>query len=110
MKKPEIWIIQHKDTKAIWKARSGKSSWSAKGAAKCAWAASRRNNGYTYFDKQDEYEVVNLYNYADLEVDYENLKCEHTDLENDYDNLESNYETLLKAYNELHYRMEGFEK
>lgn len=33
----EVWTIRHKETKEIWVARSGKSSWKAKNHAKAAW-------------------------------------------------------------------------
>lgn len=63
IKKPQVWIIRHKETKEQWEARSGKASWRAVNHAKAAWALSNENK----FDEQSDYEVFNLYNYAELE-------------------------------------------
>lgn len=75
------WIIQHKETKEVWKAKSGKTSWNKQGHAKSAWA-----NNYEYllydagwksevnlFKNQTEYEVVEVK--SDVLVSYEILLC-----------------------------------
>lgn len=40
MEANKTFIIRHKETKEMWRAESGKSSWRAAGHAKLAWASS----------------------------------------------------------------------
>jgi len=56
MKPNKTFIIRHKETKEVWQAASGKSSWKQAGHAKIAW--SRGNYVNKYFDEQDTYEIV----------------------------------------------------
>lgn len=75
----KTFVIRHKETKELWQAPSGKSSWRAIGHAKCAWSNLRAWHcarwGLTpiieerswgnrerapLFHEQDVYEVVEL--------------------------------------------------
>lgn len=83
----ETWIIRHKETKSLWQAPSGKTSWKAKNHAACAWSTMTEWSakkwdielkdvtnlsyrqidqlGYNHygvpkFSKQDRYELVKL--------------------------------------------------
>jgi hypothetical protein len=81
VKKPEVWIIQHKETKEQWAAGNGKSSWGSSGAAKSAYSYNSLSRKYyfehvgprTKFKDQNEYEVVALFNYQELEYKYNQL-------------------------------------
>lgn len=50
---PEIWVIQHKETKEIFKAPSGKSSWRKPAHAKNAWGTLR-----AYYDSKESVEKI----------------------------------------------------
>lgn len=86
MKANKTFVIRHKETKELWRADSGKSSWRAVGHAKLAWANTYYSNWrvaerckglgitpipeprswceaklrFPRFDEQDVYEVVEL--------------------------------------------------
>jgi DNA-directed RNA polymerase specialized sigma24 family protein len=92
MSKPEtkIYCIRHKESGALWKAPSGKSSWRKQGHAKSAWATLCQgyNSAHIYanrygvdlvpyqrydgdidfafpkFDEQDVYELIEINNLA----------------------------------------------
>lgn len=64
MKQPKpvkTFIIRNKETKAIYRCKSGKSSWKTIGHAKSAWHQSEYYFDHNvYFDDQDTYEIVEL--------------------------------------------------
>ena len=78
VKKPEVWIIRHKETKEMWTSKSGKSSWKQIGHAKSAWRLNGWCGHQCKFDEQNEYEVFNAYNYTELEEELGQYKTECT--------------------------------
>lgn len=42
----EVWVIRHKETKALWRAKSGKTSWKKSSHAKNAWANTMEWDGH----------------------------------------------------------------
>jgi len=90
----ETWIIRHKETRQIWSAPSGKTSWKATGHAKNAWASMISGYNTVYqqqrceelgvekvFDRQ--YKDVNYYRvpYFDEQSVYELVKLETSTLD-----------------------------
>lgn len=87
MEPNKTFIIRHKETKELWRAPSGKSSWRAKGHAKNAWSHLRtwhcttqgipvivtqnswgRSCRAPLFDEQDIYEIVELVSGTDTKL------------------------------------------
>lgn len=61
LKPVKTFIIRNKETKAIYRCKSGKSSWKTLGHAKSAWHQSEYYFDHNaYFDDQDTYEIVEL--------------------------------------------------
>lgn len=58
MQPNKTFIIRHKETKEVFEARSGKTSWKATGHAKNAFNQSRKRT--PRFDEQDVFEIVEL--------------------------------------------------
>ena len=97
IKATKTFIIRHKETKEIWSASSGKTSWKATNHAASAWANSDHkhtkditttwcSNKYSYweespkFREQDVYEIVEVKPESEdkLQEAYELLKiCAH---------------------------------